>query len=169
MPAPASVTIPNDTDIVIVRTFDAPRELVWRAHTEPQLMKRWMQGPPGWTLSVCEIDARPGGKFRNVFTQAGQQPLEVRGTFLEVDAPARWVHTEEYGPEGSSETPAAVETLVLTEKAGKTTLTLTMRYPSKEARDAAGQGTADGMEECYRRIDVLLNERMREPTTTRGR
>ena len=161
MPAPATVTTPNDTDIVIVRGFDAPRQLVWRAHTEPKLVKKWMMGPPGWTLSTCEMDVRVGGKFRNVFTQPGQPGIEVRGTFREVKAPERWVHTEEYAAAGAPETPGAehaLETIVLTEKAGKTTLTMTMHFPSKQARDTAGQGMADGMEECYRRIDALIAE-----------
>ena len=160
MPAPATVTTPNDTDIVIVRGFDAPRALVWRAHTEPELMKKWLMGPPGWTLTTCEMDARTGGKFRNVFTQPGQPGFEVRGTFREVKAPERWVHTEEYAAAGAppiaSEDGLAVETMVQTEKGGKTTLTMTMRFPSKAARDSAGTGMADGMEECYRRIDALL-------------
>ena len=160
MPAPVTVTTPNDTDVVIVRSFDAPRTLVWRAHTEPQLVKKWMIGPPGWTLSICEIDARVGGKFRNVFTQPGQQAVEVRGTFLEVKAPERWVHTEEYAAADGAQTPngdePAVETIVLTEKAGKTTLTMTMHYPSKAARDSAGTGMAEGMEETYRRLDQML-------------
>ena len=159
MPAPVTVTTPNDTDIVIVRSFDAPRTLVWRAHTEPQLVKKWMIGPPGWTLSICEIDARVGGKFRNVFTQSGQPAVEVRGTFLEVKAPERWVHTEEYAAEGAPETSDrdhAVETIVLTEKGGRTTLTMTMHYPPKAARDTAGTGIAEGMEETYRRLDQML-------------
>src|SRR5947208_1803133 len=83
--------------------------------------------PPGRTLSTCEIDPRVGGKFRNVFTQPGQPGFEVRGTFREVKAPERWVHTEEYAAAGAPETTGgdepAVETMVLTEKAGRTTLT----------------------------------------------
>ena len=160
MPAPATITTPNDTDVVIVRGFDAPRTLVWRAFTEPQLVKKWMMGPPGWTLSICEIDARVGGKFRNVFTQPGQPGFEVRGIFREVKAPERWVHTEEYAAAGAPETTGgeepAVETMVLTEKAGNTTLTMTMHFPSKAARDAAGAGMAAGMEETYRRLDDLV-------------
>jgi len=161
MPAPVTVTTPNDTDLVVVRSFDAPRELVWRAHTEPTLMKKWLQGPPGWTLSACEIDPRVGGKFRNVFTRPGEPGFEVRGTFREVKAPERWVHTEEYAAAGAPETrlsdaEMAMETMVLTEKAGKTTLTMTMHFPSKAARDSAGAGMAAGMEETYRRLDQLV-------------
>ena len=162
MPAPATVTTPTDTDVVIVRSFDAPRALVWRAHSEPALMKKWLRGPPGWTLSACEIDARVGGKFRNVFTQPGQPGFEVRGVFREVKAPERWVHTEEYAAAGAPETTGgggeepAVETMVQTERAVKTTLTMTMHFPSKAARDAAGAGMAAGMEETYRRLDDLV-------------
>jgi uncharacterized protein YndB with AHSA1/START domain len=160
MPAPATITTPNDTDLVIVRTFDAPRALVWRAFTEPKLMKRWLQGPPGWTLSICEMDARTGGKFRNVFTNPDQPGMEVRGRFLEVKAPERWVHTEEYAAAGAPETTGgpepAVETMVLTEKGGKTTLTMTMHFPSKAARDDAGAGMAEGMEQTYRKLDEVL-------------
>jgi uncharacterized protein YndB with AHSA1/START domain len=159
MPAPATVTTSNDTDVVIVRSFDAPRALVWRAHTEPKLIKQWLFGPPGWTLSTCEMDVRVGGRFRNVFTQPGQPGFEVRGKFREVKAPERWVHTEEYAAEGAPETSDrdhAVETIVLTERAGKTTLTMTMHFPSKAARDSAGVGMGSGMEECYRRLDDLI-------------
>ena len=160
MPAPVTVMTPNDTDIVVVRSFDAPRQLVWRAHTEPKLLKKWLLGPPGWTLSTCEIDSRVGGKFRNVFTQPGHPGFEVRGTFREVKAPERWVHTEEYAAAGAPETTGgdepAVETMVLTEKAGRTTLTMTMHFPSKAARDGAGAGMAAGMEQNYRNLDELV-------------
>ena len=161
MPAPVAITTPNDTDVVIVRGFEAPRALVWRAHTEPQLMKRWLLGPPGYTMQTCEVDLRVGGKFRNVWTHPEQPAFEVRGTFREIKAPERWVHTEEYAQAGAPETASgdepAVETMVLTEKAGKTTLTMTMHFPSKAARDGAIKtGMTDGMEQSYRKLDELV-------------
>ena len=64
MPRPLEVTLPSDREVRVVRSFDAPRQLVWDAHTRPELVTRWMLGPPGWTMPVCEMDLRAGGKYR---------------------------------------------------------------------------------------------------------
>jgi len=66
MPKPVDVTTPSDREITVVRVFNAPRELIWDCHTKPELVKRWMLGPPGWSMPVCEIDLRVGGAYRYV-------------------------------------------------------------------------------------------------------
>jgi len=155
MPAPLTVSTPNDTDVVVVRTFDAPRELVWRAHTEPKLVKKWLLGPPGWTMPTCEIDLRVGGRYRYGWAHPTQKAFEMTGTFTAVKAPERIIHVEEF--QGME----ATITTLFTEKAGKTTLTMTMHFPSKAARDGAIKtGMTDGMEQSYQLLDSLLRERV---------
>jgi uncharacterized protein YndB with AHSA1/START domain len=151
MPAPLTVAMPNDTDVVVVRTFDAPRELVWRAHTEPKLVKKWLLGPPGWTMPTCEIDLRVGGRYRYGWAHPEQQGFEMTGTYNDVKKPERIVHTEEFQGMQSR------ITTLFAEKAGKTTMTMTMHFPSKEARDGAvATGMTDGMEHSYRNLDETL-------------
>jgi uncharacterized protein YndB with AHSA1/START domain len=151
MPAPLTVTMPTDTDVVVVRTFDAPRDVVWRAHTEPRLVKKWLLGPPGWTMPTCEIDLRVGGRYRYGWKHPEQQGFEMTGTFNEIKAPERIVHSEEFkGME-------AKITTLFAEKAGKTTMTMTMHFPSKAARDGAVKtGMTDGMEQSYRNLDAMV-------------
>jgi uncharacterized protein YndB with AHSA1/START domain len=151
MPAPLTVATPNDTDVVVVRSFDAPRALVWRAHTEPEIVKRWLLGPPGWTMPTCEIDLRVGGRYRYGWAHPEQQGFEMTGTYNEVKKPERIVHTEEFQGMQSR------ITTMFAEKAGKTTMTMTMHFPSKAARDAALKtGMTDGMEHSYRNLDETL-------------
>ena len=84
MPAPLTATTPNDTDVVVVRSFDAPRDLVWRAHTDPTLVKKWLLGPPGWTMPICEIDLRVGGRYRYGWAHPTQGAFEMTGAFNEI-------------------------------------------------------------------------------------
>jgi uncharacterized protein YndB with AHSA1/START domain len=144
------VATPGDREVVVTREFDAPRKLVFDAHTKPDLIKRWQLGPPGWTMPICEIDFRVGGKYRYGWAHPDQPAFEMTGVFREIVAPERIVHTEQF--EGHE----ALITLVLTEKSGRTTLQCTMRFPSKEAREAAlATGMTDGMEQSYARLDEL--------------
>ena len=153
MPAPLAVTMPNDTDVVVVRSFDAPRDLVWRAHTEPRLVKKWLLGPPGWTMPTCEIDLRVGGKYRYRWAHASQPGFEFTGTFREVKAPERIAQTQFF----NGQEPGALITSAFAENRGKTSMTMTMHFPSKEVRDAAIKtGMTDGMEQSYQRLDQTL-------------
>lgn len=146
-------TTPTDREIVMSRLFDAPRQLVWEAHTNPKHLPQWMLGPPGWTMPVCEIDLRPGGAWRFVWRKSEGEEMEMRGVYREVKPPERLVHTEKWGPEW----PETINTLVLMEKTGKTTLTATVQYPSKEARDAALKtGMKEGANQSYDRLDAHL-------------
>lgn len=144
---------PTDVEIVITRDFEAPRELIWEVWTRCEHMANWMLGPEGWTMPVCEIDLRPGGTFRTVWRNDDGTEMEIKGTYREVEPPERLVHTESWG----EDLPESVDTLVLTEEAGRTTVTLTMRYPSKDARDAALEtGMKEGMAASYERLEAYL-------------
>lgn len=160
----AVVELPNDTTVEVTRSFNAPRELVYEAYTTPALMKRWLVGAPGWTMPICEMDVRPGGTFRWRW-RSDEEGTEFgfHGTFREVEAPARLVHTETYDPGsiGGSMGGEALITLTFTEAGGVTTLAMTIAYDSKESRDMAlSTGMTDGMEMSYQQLDALLAERV---------
>jgi uncharacterized protein YndB with AHSA1/START domain len=162
MPKPLEVTLPSDREVRVVRTFNAPRALVWDAHTKPELVKKWMLGPPGWTMPVCEMDVRVGGKYRWRWrSEEDGKEFGFHGTFMEVKAPSKIVHDEYYDPGdvgGAMPTndPAHI-TLELSESGGVTTLVNTMRFASKEARDGAvSTGMTDGMEMGYARLDDMF-------------
>ena len=149
----ATVSLPSDTEIVITRSFDAPRALVYEAWTNPKHTRRWMSGPDGWTMTVCEVDLRPGGLSRFVWENADGQSMEMTGEYLEVVPPERFVSIKSFG----DDLPPMTITHEFKEEAGKTTVSMTMRYPSKEARDAALQtGMDEGMEIGFQRLDALL-------------
>jgi uncharacterized protein YndB with AHSA1/START domain len=147
------ITTPSDREVAMTRTFDAPRRLVWEAWTDPRYVPRWMTGPEGWTMPVCEIDLRPGGSWHFVWRRADGSEMEMRGSYREVAPPDRLVCTEKWGDEW----PETINTLTLVERDGRTTVTQTILYPSKEARDAAlGTGMADGASQSLDRLETLL-------------
>lgn len=144
---------PTDLEVVITRAVVAPRGVVFDAWTNPSHVPQWLLGPEGWTMPVCEIDLRPGGRWRYVWRKANGTELDMGGSFREIAPPERLVSTESWGPEW----PETVNTLVLTESGGQTTITLTIRYPSREARDAAlGTGMKTGTDQSFARLDGLL-------------
>jgi uncharacterized protein YndB with AHSA1/START domain len=144
---------PNDLDVVVTRVVNAPRAVVFDVWTNPTHVPRWLTGPEGWTMPVCEIDLRPGGRWRYVWRKSGGAEMEMTGFYREIAPPERLVSTEKWGPEW----PETINTLVLTETAGRTIMTLTIHYPSKEARDAAlATGMREGSEQSFRRLDDLL-------------
>jgi uncharacterized protein YndB with AHSA1/START domain len=159
----AQVTLPSEREVKVVRSFKAPRALVYRAYTEPQLVKRWLLGPPGWTMPVCEMDVRVGGRYRWRWrSDKDGSEFGFTGTFREVQPASRLVHTEAYDPGTlGDEYPqkAAIVTITFTEEGGVTTLTSLIDFGSKEARDAAiSTGMTDGMEQSYQLLDRLLVE-----------
>ena len=159
----AQVTLPSDREVKVVRSFRAPRALVYRAYTEPPLMKRWLLGPPGWTMPVCEMDVRVGGHYRWQWkSDEGSQQFGFSGTFREVDPASRIVHSEKYEPGtvgGPYPGPEAIVTISFIEDGGVTTVTTLIDYGSKEARDGAMQsGMTDGMEMSYQLLDQLLSQ-----------
>ena len=137
----------------MTRVVDAPRRLVFEAWTNPEHLPHWMLGPEGWTMPVCEIDLRPGGAWRFVWRKSDGTEMEMHGVYREIAAPERLVSTESWG----GDWPETLNTLVLTEKDGKTTISQTVLYPSKEARDAATKtGMKDGVSESYDRLAEYL-------------
>lgn len=148
----------GDRSIVVTRVFDAPRQLVWDAHTKPELIKRWLSGPPGWTMSVCEMDLRAGGKYRWVWSGPGGVQMGMGGVHREVAAPERIVNTQIFDEDWTG--GEAVGTLVLTEANGKTTLTNTVQYATPEARAAVLQTPMEqGMAMGYDRLESALAAR----------
>jgi uncharacterized protein YndB with AHSA1/START domain len=159
----AQVTLPSDREVKVTRSFKAPRALVYRAYTEPRLVQRWLLGPPGWSMPVCEMDVRVGGRYRWRWrsNQDGSE-FGFAGTFREVQPAARLVHTEAYDPGTLGDAypgDEAIVTVSFTEEDGVTTVTTHIDFGSKEARDAAvATGMTDGMEQSYQLLDRLLNE-----------
>jgi uncharacterized protein YndB with AHSA1/START domain len=148
-----SYTTPTDNELVVTRVVDAPRRLVFDAWTNPRHIPQWLLGPEGWTMPVCEIDLRAGGKWRYVWRKADGAEMAMAGAVREVAPPERLVTTESWGPDW----PETVNTVVFTESDGKTTITLTVRYPSKEARDAAMKtGMKEGMDMSFIRLDEVV-------------
>ena len=155
----STVTLQNDLDVVVVRNFNAPRTLVFDAWTKPALVQRWMLGPPGWTMPVCEMDVRPGGKFKWRWrSEENGAEFGFSGEFREVVRPSRIVHIERYEPgDVGGEMGEALVTSELTEKNGVTTQTMTIHYESKAVRDAALKtGMTDGMEMSFQKLDEVL-------------
>ncbi len=157
--ATVKATMQGDRDLVVTRTFDAPRHLVYKAWTTPKYLKEWMLGPEGWSMPVCEMDLRPGGAWHFVWRKDDGTEMEMRGVYKEVKPPERVVSTESWG----GPWPETVNTLLLIEKDGKTTMTLTILYVSKEARDAALQtGMTKGMELSFQRLERELARMVQE-------
>ena len=137
------------------RVFDAPRQLVWDCHTKPELVRRWLLGPRGWTMTVCEIDLRVGGKYRHEMRHKDGRAMAWGGVYSEIVAPEKLVATELFDEDWTGGETLVTQTFV--ERAGKTTLTMTVRYSSQGAREAALKtGMMEGMEIGYKRLDEIL-------------
>lgn len=150
------VTTPSDLEIAMTRVFNAPQRLVFDALTKPALVKRWLLGPPGWSMPVCEIELRVGGAYRYVWRNDGKgKEMGMGGVFREIVPHERIVCTELFD-EAWYEGEALV-TNVLVEQGGKTTLTLTSRFGSRETRDAVlKSGMESGVAISYDRLEELL-------------
>jgi uncharacterized protein YndB with AHSA1/START domain len=147
------ITAPTDDQIEITRSVAGSRSAVFEAWTNPELLSQWMLGPRGWTMPVCEIDLRPAGTWHFVWRRGDGEELAVSGRYCEVNAPWRLVTTESWGPD-SIET---INTVVLSEINGRTSIKLTIRYPWKEARDAAARsGMLGGISSSFDRLAELL-------------
>ena len=145
-------TTPSDREIVITRVVDAPRGLVFDAMTSPEHVPHWF-GLRSFTLPVCEIDLRPGGAWRYVMRSADGTDMGMSGVYQEVLPPERLVSTESFDDYPGE----SLNTVVLTEKDGKTTITVTVLYESKEIRDAVvASGMQDGAAETYDRLAEYL-------------
>ena len=151
------VTLPSDCEILVTRELAAPRALVYDAHTKPEMVQRWLYGPDGWSMPVCKIDLRVGGRYRYVWRNLANasQEFAAGGVFREIVAGEKLVSTEAF--EGEMNQGEALNTLTFTEQKGKTLVSLLMRYPSKEIRDGAiGSGMNEGIEMGYARLEGQL-------------
>jgi uncharacterized protein YndB with AHSA1/START domain/effector-binding domain-containing protein len=151
-----TITLPSDREIAMTRAFDAPRRLVWDAYTKPELMKRWGGGPPGWDLVVCEIDLRVGGSWRWVIAGPNGEKMGLGGVYQEIAPRERLVSTEKFDqPWYEGEATSRID---LAERAGKTTLTLTVQYASQKVRDAVlATPMAEGVAAGYDRLAEVLD------------
>jgi len=150
-----TVTASGERELVIARSFNAPRSLVWDAHTKPELIRRWLLGPEGWTMPVCDVDLRVGGSYRYLWRNTKGHEMGMGGVYREIKAPERIVQTEKF--DESWYPGEAVGTLVLTERGGVTHLKQTMLYESRDARDAVLRSPMEsGLSVGYDRLDALL-------------
>jgi uncharacterized protein YndB with AHSA1/START domain len=148
-----TVTTPTDTEIRMSRVFDAPRELVFEAHSSAEHMRNWW-GPRKYETISAEVDFRPGGKWRVVHRGPDGDEYAFRGEFREIVPPERITWTFEFeGAPGQ----ISVETVSFEERDGKTTVSVISDLGSKEARDAMLEsGMAEGADETYDRLDEYL-------------
>lgn len=150
-----TLTLPSPTEARFTRTFAAPRALVFEAFTQPEILRRWLIGPDGWTLTVCDVDLRVGGRFRYVWTKPNGKTMGMGGTFDEIAPPVRIVHREIFDADWTG--GETVVTTELEERDGVTHMTLTVRYATTAARDGAlATGMTSGMEMSYARLDGVL-------------
>ena len=147
------MTTPTDREIVLTRTFGAPRRLVFDAFTKPLLLKRWF-GPRGWSLVVCEVDLRVGSGFRFVLRGPDGRDMGMSGVYREIEPPERSVHTESFDDYPGE----SVVTAVWVEEGDKTTLTATVLYASRRcatpssgpAWSTARRRATTGLRRCWR-------------------
>jgi len=148
----ATVTLPSDTQILITREFDAPRHLVYKAWTTPELVKRWWHANRG-EMTVAEIDLRVGGRWRYVMVTPDGMEVGFHGEYREIVPDERLVSTEAYEGIPDADEHAALDTLTLVEVDGRTTMTILVEHPTKEGRDAhIDSGMEDGMQDA---LDTL--------------
>jgi len=150
------ITTVGDRELAMTRVFDAPRNLVFDAFTKPELVRRWLLGPDGWSMPVCEIDLKVGGAYRYVWRRdTDGTEMGMGGVYREIVIPERIVNTQLFDQDWTG--GETLGTLLLTEQGGKTTLTNAVLYSSREARDGAlSTRMAEGVEAGYARLDELL-------------
>ena len=149
------ITRVSDTELVLTREFDAPRDLVWKAMTDPALMARWW-GPRRYQTVVDKMDVRPGGQWRmrNIAADGGEHAF--RGEYREIVPPERIVMTFEYEPFPGH---ISVETMTLSEHEGRTVITVRDQFASKDDLDGmVNSGMESGARETYERLDELVRE-----------
>jgi uncharacterized protein YndB with AHSA1/START domain len=150
------MSTPTDREIQVTRDFHAPRQLVFDAFTKPDLVRRWLLGPDGWTMPVCEIDLKVGGSYRYVWRKAGVKDMGMGGVFREIAAPERIVATEKFDEPWYS--GDALGTTEFVDGGDITKIRVTILYESKEARDTAQRsGMEHGMAASYHRLEEHLS------------
>ena len=160
---PAEASLPSDTEVLVTRSFDAPVHLVWRAYMEPDLMRRWCSGTPGWSMPVCEMDMSVGGQYRWRWrNDENGQEFGFNGEVLEISQHEKVVHTQAFDPGDlgfAMGGEPSIVTVTFHEADGITNVSTTIKYASKTDRDeAVSTGMTDGMEISYKRLDGVLAE-----------
>jgi uncharacterized protein YndB with AHSA1/START domain len=152
------ITTPTDREIVITRAFDAPRRLVWKAMTTPELIRRWLFLPPGWTMTCCEEDVRVDGAYRWEWSDPdGNIAMAMGGVYREVVPQERLVRTEKFEFGCQPQAGEQLGTMEFIEQGGGTLVKITVVYPSKEARDGAlASGMEQGMSAGYDKLEAML-------------
>jgi uncharacterized protein YndB with AHSA1/START domain len=154
---PLTVTTPTDTQIVITRQFDAPRHLVFACYTQPALIRRWLNGAEGWVMTVCEFDARVGGKYRYEWKAPSGYVMGMGGVVTAIEPVSHVASAELFDDDWTG--GETISTLNFDEVSGRTTLVNTITYSSREARDGALKTPmAEGMEFGYKKLDDVLSE-----------
>ena len=145
----------GDTHVVVTRRFEAPPKSVYRAHTEPQLLKKWLLGPDGWTMPVCISEAKPGGKIRYEWSDGKGAGFHLTGEYVELNPYSRIVHVERmHLPDPTPDNH--VETRFEVNGDG-TLMTMRMTLPDKQTREAMlATGMDQGMEASYARMEELM-------------
>ncbi|MBA2687311.1 MAG: SRPBCC family protein [Gemmatimonadaceae bacterium] len=150
------ITPRGEREIQMIRTFSASRDLVFDAFTKPELVRRWLLGPDGWSMPICEMDLRVGGNYRWVWkSDKDGTTMGVGGTYREITRPDRLVNTEKF--DDAWYPGESINTTEFVEKNGKTTMTSTMLYESREARDGVLKSDMErGVNDSYDRLEDLL-------------
>lgn len=149
------ITTRGDREIIMSRVFEAPRQLVFEACSKPEFVRRWLLGPDGWSMPVCEIDLRVGGRYRYLWRHSDGREMGMGGVYREIVVPERIVATEEF--DEAWYPGEAVGTILLIEQSGRTTLTQTVLYNSRETRDAVLKSPMEkGVAASYDRLEAVL-------------
>ena len=145
----AVLTLPTDTQILVTREFDAPKHLVYKAYTTPELIDRWWTAKRG-AMKVCEVDLRVGGKWRWVMDADGGFEVGFHGEYREIVPNEKLVHTEVFEGAPGGDDEGVLQTITLVQEVGRTTLTMLTDAPSKEIRDIIIQsGMEDGLQDAF--------------------
>jgi uncharacterized protein YndB with AHSA1/START domain len=151
----AVVTLPTDTQILITREFAAPKHLVYRAYTTPELVKRWWSADRG-EVTLAEVDLRVGGRWRYVMTANGGFEVAFHGEYQEIVTDERLVHTEVFEGIPNADEAAAVSTVTFTERDGRTTLAMLIKHAAREHRDMhINSGMESGMQEAMDKLEQV--------------
>jgi uncharacterized protein YndB with AHSA1/START domain len=152
-----AIAAKGDREITMTRRFAAPAAMVFEAWTNPALLRRWLLGPPGWTMPVCEVDFRVGGAYRYEWRNEQGQTMGVGGVYREIEPPHRFVATERF--DEAWYPGESLITITFAEKDGETEMTTTMRYESTAARDGVLKSPMEGgVKQSYDRLAAIVEK-----------
>ena len=152
-----AIAAKGDREITMTRRFAAPAAMVFEAWTNPALLRRWLLGPPGWTMPVCEVDFRVGGGYRYEWRNEQGQTMGVGGVYREIDPPHRFVATERF--DEAWYPGESLITITFAEQDGETEMTTTMRYESTAARDGVLKSPMEGgVKQSYDRLAAIVEK-----------